>query len=187
MSKTVPFQTIQFSISTQFICQTVLFQVIQFIISTQFSSIWPMDRTLSRATSPGQSEPGSDSNKGVLHITGTSPSDCLMLYIRTLVWGGLTPLQRCSRCNLLGNKQNLTGLNSRGYLCYIKCKLPCLEFELRLSCTFPKTVTITPWMQWASSPTSEAASHLSKMTSISYLPTPPLGQDMTQGQFLSGV
>ena len=24
-------------------------------------------------------------------------------------------------------------------------------------------------------------------TSMSYLPTPPLGQDMTQGQFLSGV
>ena len=24
-------------------------------------------------------------------------------------------------------------------------------------------------------------------TSISYLPTPPLGQDMTQSQFLSGV
>ena len=23
--------------------------------------------------------------------------------------------------------------------------------------------------------------------SLSYLPTPPLGQDMTQGQFLSGV
>ena len=27
----------------------------------------------------------------------------------------------------------------------------------------------------------------SKTTSYSYLPTPPLGQDMTQGQFLSGV
>ena len=24
-------------------------------------------------------------------------------------------------------------------------------------------------------------------TALSYLPTPPLGQDMTQGQFLSGV
>ena len=50
MSKTVPFQTIQFSISTQFKCkyslivknisiqfsQTVLIQAIQFSISTQF-------------------------------------------------------------------------------------------------------------------------------------------------------
>ncbi len=25
------------------------------------------------------------------------------------------------------------------------------------------------------------------MKRVSYLPTPPLGQDMTQGQFLSGV
>ena len=43
MSKTVPFQTIQFSISMQFkckyslsFCQTVLIQMIQFCISTDF-------------------------------------------------------------------------------------------------------------------------------------------------------
>ena len=29
--------------------------------------------------------------------------------------------------------------------------------------------------------------HLSLIHSLSYLPTPPLGQDMAQGQFLSGV
>ena len=57
MSKTVPFQTIQFS------------------ISTQFTSI-----------QPGQSGPGSDGNVGLLHIpqsfsiTGISPSDCLVSY-----------------------------------------------------------------------------------------------------------
>ena len=39
------------------------------------------------ATTPGQSGPGSDSNKEVLHIpqnssiTGTSPSDCLVSYL----------------------------------------------------------------------------------------------------------
>ena len=77
--KTFLFQAIQFS-------QTVLFQTIQFCISTQFSSIWPIDRTLSSATTPGQSRPGSDANEGVLlilqssSITGTSPSDCLVLY-----------------------------------------------------------------------------------------------------------
>ena len=26
-----------------------------------------------------------------------------------------------------------------------------------------------------------------KIVTLSYLPTPPIGQDMTQGQFLSGV
>ena len=31
------------------------------------------------------------------------------------------------------------------------------------------------------------ASHSVKIDTRYYLPTPPLGQDMTQGQFLSGV
>ena len=80
--KAVLFQTIQFSISTLFKCQkTVPSQTIQFSTSTQFSSIWSIDRTLS-----GQSGPGSDGYKGVLNIpqsssiTGTSSSDCLVLY-----------------------------------------------------------------------------------------------------------
>ena len=68
--KTVLFQTHQFSISiffvyTLFNVKTVLFQVIQFNINTQFSFIWPIDRTLSSATSPGQSEPGSNVNEEV--------------------------------------------------------------------------------------------------------------------------
>ena len=64
--------------------KTVLFQAIQFNISTQFSCIWPIDRALSGATTPGQSGPESDGNEGVLrirqssHITGTSPSDILV-------------------------------------------------------------------------------------------------------------
>ena len=59
---------------------------IQFSISTHFSSILPIDRTLSGATSPNQSGPGRDGNKGVLpvsqsaSITGTSPTDCLVSY-----------------------------------------------------------------------------------------------------------
>ena len=115
MSKTVPFQTIQFSISTQFQCQkTVLFQTIQFYISMQFSSIWTKDRTLSGATTLGQCEPGSDGNEGLLHIpqdsssTGTSPSDCLESYLWPLVGGSLTLLQRCSQC-ILQPSHKLTG------------------------------------------------------------------------------
>ena len=47
--------------------------------------MWPIDYTLSGATTPDQSRPGSHSNDGLLHIpqsskTGTSPSDCLMSY-----------------------------------------------------------------------------------------------------------
>ena len=47
----------------------------------QFSSIWPIDRTLSGATTPGQSGPRSDGNERVLcipqssSITGTSLPD----------------------------------------------------------------------------------------------------------------
>ena len=65
---------------------TVLFQTIQLSISTQFSSIWPIDRILSGATTPDQSGPESDGNKEVLRIpqgfsiNGTSPSDCLVSY-----------------------------------------------------------------------------------------------------------
>ena len=32
------------------------------------SSIWPIDETLSMATTPGQSGPGSDGNEGALSI-----------------------------------------------------------------------------------------------------------------------
>ena len=52
----------------------------------QFSAIQPKDRTLSSATNPGQSGPGSIGNEGVLcipqisSIPGTSPSDCLVTY-----------------------------------------------------------------------------------------------------------
>ena len=83
--------------------KTVLFQTIQFSISTQFSSIWPIDWTLSHATTLGQSGPGSDGNEGVLHIshsfsiTRVSPSDCLVSYSGDLFGGGLTSLQKSSR------------------------------------------------------------------------------------------
>ena len=86
------FQTIQFSVSTISMSNTDLFQEIQFSISTQFSSTWPIDRMLSGATTPRQSGPGSGGNERVLcipqssRITGTSPSDCLVLYLGHL-WG----------------------------------------------------------------------------------------------------
>ena len=34
----------------------------------QFSSIWPIDKAVSGATTPGQSGPGSVGNEGVLRI-----------------------------------------------------------------------------------------------------------------------
>ena len=55
---------------------------------------------LSGATTPGQSEPGSDGNEGVLRtsqsssITGTSPSDCLVSYPGHTLAGEVLPLCR---------------------------------------------------------------------------------------------
>ena len=39
------------------------------------SSTWPVDESLTDTTTPGQSEPGSNGNEGILHITGASSSD----------------------------------------------------------------------------------------------------------------
>ena len=98
MRKKVLFQTIQFSLSTQFQSQkTVPFQTIQFRISTQFSSIWPIDRTLSSTTILGQSGLGSNSNIGVLRIhqssciTGAPPSDCFVSYLGHSLGVGACP------------------------------------------------------------------------------------------------
>ena len=75
-----------FFIYSQLNVKTVLFQIIPFSMSTQFSSIWPIDRTLSDATTPGQSGSCSDGSEEVLRIsqsysiTGTSPLNCLSSY-----------------------------------------------------------------------------------------------------------
>ena len=90
---------IQFSISMWLNIKTVLFQVVQFSMIAHFTSIWLIDRTLSGATTTGQSGPGSDSNEGVRHIsqsstiTGISPSDCFVSYIRHSL-AGVLPLFR---------------------------------------------------------------------------------------------
>ena len=105
-SQTVLIQTIQFSISTASMSKTVLFQIIQFSISMQFSSIWPIDRTLSGATTLDNSGPGSNDNKGMLcipqssSIIRTSLSNCFVSYPGHSLGEGLTPPQRCSWCVL---------------------------------------------------------------------------------------
>ena len=93
----------------------------------QCTSIWPIDRTLSGAITPGQSGPGRDDNKGVLcipqssSITGTLPSDYLVSYQDTrcgvggLVGWSLTPLQRSSQCILQPGQQ----LNGFKHYCVI--------------------------------------------------------------------
>ena len=80
--------------------KTVLFQIIQFSIRTQFSFIWPIDRTLSGATTPSQSGPGSNGIEEILRIprrtsfTGTSGSNCLVSLSEHALWRGVLPLCR---------------------------------------------------------------------------------------------
>ena len=63
-------------------------------------SIWTIDRSLSGATTPGQSGPGSDGNKRVLGITQSSsitrasPLDCFMSYLGHSLERGIIPLCR---------------------------------------------------------------------------------------------
>ena len=93
---------------TQLNDQAVLVQTIKYSISHLFTlslnvkqfSIWPIDRTLSGATTPRQSGPGSDGNEGVLCIpqsyciTRALPADCLMSYPGHPLLGGVLSLYR---------------------------------------------------------------------------------------------
>ena len=111
MSKTVPFQTIQFSISTQFkskytvylsktflfeaiqFSQAVLIQTIQFSISMQIVLFNPKIGPLSGATIPDQSGPGSDAMKGYSAFPKVATllelHYQIIIIIRTLVGGGV--------------------------------------------------------------------------------------------------
>ena len=89
--------SVWFFVYTQLNIKTVLFQAIQFSISTHFSSIWPIDMTLSGATTPGQSGPGSDDNKGVLCIPQSSSiihHQIVQCHIQDTCWGEVLPLWR---------------------------------------------------------------------------------------------
>ena len=61
------------------------------------SSISPIDRALSGATTPSQSGPGSDGNEGELRIPQSSSiaeislSDCLVSYMQDNLWRGSYP------------------------------------------------------------------------------------------------
>ena len=94
--KTVLFPTIQFSVIMQYTYRNISIQASQFNINTQFSSIWPIKRTLSGATTSGQSRPGIYRTEGVHHIPqscsipATSSWDSLMSYLghSFFFWGG---------------------------------------------------------------------------------------------------
>ena len=86
------------------ISKTGLLQTIHFNISTLFSSVWPIDKTLSGATTPGRVD------LGVMAMKGTSYSAKLQDYwgltirlfrvISGYSLGCLAPLQRRSQCIL---------------------------------------------------------------------------------------
>ena len=72
-------------------------------LSTEFSPIWPIDRTLSGATTPGQSGPGSNGNEKDTSYSSKVQHfwSLIISLISDTCWRSLTPLQRCSLCILL--------------------------------------------------------------------------------------
>ena len=134
--KTVLFQTIQLSVSTVSMSKAVLFRVIQFSISTQFSSIWPIVRTLSGATTPGESGPGSDSNERILQHYWYITIRLFSVISRTLIGRGLTPQQRCSQYILQPMKYTWYNPNvswlMRCFFIYLFIILPFLLFGFKI-------------------------------------------------------
>ena len=108
----VLFQTIRFGITTHIFIfthlnvKTFLFQAIQLSVITQFSFILPIDWTLSGASTPGQSGPWNNGNKGVLYITVAIPLYCLVSYPWHLLGKTHSP-QKCGPCIIL--QHQLTG------------------------------------------------------------------------------
>ena len=105
MVKTILFQTIQFCLSIVSISKTIPFQTIGFSIQKQFHfkqfSLVLFDPKIG-PNQVGQSGPASNGNEGAPRIpqnssiTRTSPSDCLVSYPGHLLEGSFTPQQRCS-------------------------------------------------------------------------------------------
>ena len=85
-TKQLSLAQVQFKWSTQFKSENTSISNHSVEYNTQVSSIYPINRTLSGATTPSQSGPGSDGNEEVFRIpqsssiTGTSASDCLVTY-----------------------------------------------------------------------------------------------------------
>ena len=98
-----------------------------------FCSIWPIDRILSGASTPGESGPGGNGNEGVLHIpqiskNGASLSDGLMSYNQDTHWRErvLPHQQKCNLKMLLSFNWNhfemrLLNLRSNFYLLRTFC------------------------------------------------------------------
>ena len=160
-----------------------------------------MARTLSGATTPGQSGPGSDGNKGVLRIpqsssiTGTSLSGCLVSYLGHSL-GVSYPIAEMQSVYSTTPADWAMYAYVFVYVCVLdgnNTRMLRAVFEVTLhkaAVVRPLTSHLTNFKE----PMNKTCRHcwrskdeLISEVFLSYLPTPPLGQDMTQGQFFSGV
>ena len=114
------------------------------------SSILAIDRALPCATTPGQSGPGSDGNKGVLripqssNITGASPSDYLVSYPGHSLGRGVLPFTEMQLiCSIAPVNWARDGfmLFPRA-LVQSECKQTHPGFELGSMISFPMIITI---------------------------------------------
>ena len=99
--------------------KTILFQTIQINIRSQFSSIWSVNKTIWRATTPDQSGPRSYGNKRELRfsksssITGSLPSVCLVSYPGHSLREGYYPSSEKQSVYSLASADWISMVNSR--------------------------------------------------------------------------
>ena len=107
LSKAVPFQTIQFSISTWFKCQNRYISsnivshkyAILFFFTHRLDPIYQMLPIRARVYLGAMAKRGTQHSPKLQYFFN-STIRLLSAIFRTFVEGGLTPLQRCSQCIL---------------------------------------------------------------------------------------
>ena len=118
----LPFQTIQFSMS----------RLLTVWMSN--SSIWPIDKNLSGATSPGQSGPGSNRKNRILHIRkifkgGVSLSVSVMSYPGNSLGGGFWPSSEMQSVYLQLHPTELSNFMGRWLIIFWSSNFRAAEFN----------------------------------------------------------
>ena len=70
-----------------------VFNEFKIILNISYKSTWPIDRTLTGSTTLDQSEPGSNDNERMIHITQRSRSGATSMNAGHPFWGYITPLK----------------------------------------------------------------------------------------------
>ena len=138
---------------------SVQIHTIHFIISTVYmsnSSIWPIDRTLLGHTYSAKNGPRGDDNKGILHTPQSSRITGASLSDCLVSYSGYSLLEGILPLLQRCSRRILWTQQTEPNYLFVESY--CFKYSYQKQIIYTRS---------------------------SYLPTPSLGQDMTQGQFLS--